>query len=200
MTDAKRRYRQTYRAEKTENTRQRIIEAAMDLHGTVGPARTSLSEVADRAGVSRPTLYAHFSREGELFRACTMHWISLDPLPDPSGWLEIVEPRDRVESALSEIYAHFERNEEMTANVLRDMYLVPSMRDFNVPLVEGAFSTMAQILAGGFDDELAETVVRRQAAASVAIDFNTWRRLIRSQRLTHEAAVDLMTDLVVRSS
>ena len=195
MTGVKRQYHQTVRAEQTTSTRQRIVEAAIELHGTVGPANTSLSAVALKAGVSRPTLYAHFPDEASLFRACTMHWLSNDPPPDPAAWLEIDDPRRRVGTALSEIYAHYARNEQITGNVLRDMYLVESMRSFNVPLVEESFAAMTEILGSAFDDG-PDLAVRRRATVSVAISFNTWKSLVKVEGLTNVEAADLMAHLV----
>lgn len=195
MDGVNRQYHQTVRAKKTASTRQRIIEAAVELHGTVGPANTSLSAVARNAGVSRPTLYSHFPDEASLFQACTMHWMSQDPPPDPAAWLEIDDSCQRIGTALSEIYSHYSRNEQMIANVFRDMYLVESMRSFNVPLVEESFAAITEILGSAFDDG-PDLAVRRRAIVSVAISFHTWKSLVRIEGLTNEEAVDLMARLV----
>jgi AcrR family transcriptional regulator len=195
MGSVNRQYRQSLRSEKTASTRQRIVEAAIELHGTVGPANTSLSAVARKANVSRPTLYSHFPDEASLFHACTMHWMSQDPPPDPAAWLEIDDPRRRIGTALSEIYSHYARNEQMIGNVLRDMYLVESMRSFNVPLVEESFAAMREILGSAFGDG-PDLAVRRRATVSVAISFNTWKSLVRIEGLTNEEAADLMAQLV----
>ena len=196
MSSVNRPYRQSLRSQQTASTRQRIVEAAIELHGTVGPAKTSLAAVARKAGVSRPTLYAHFPDEASLFRACTMHWLSHDPPPDPAAWLKIDDPRRRVGTALNEIYAHYARNEQMTGNVLRDMYLVESMRSFNVPLVERSFAAMREILGSAFGDG-PDLAVRRRAMLSVALSFSTWRSLVRTEGLASEEAADLMARLVV---
>ncbi len=195
MTGVNRQYHQKVRARKTALTRQRIIEAAVELHGTLGPANTSLSAVARKAGVSRPTLYSHFPDEASLFQACTMHWMSQDPPPDPAAWLEIDDSRERISTALSEIYSHYARNEQMIANVFRDMHQVDSMRSFNVPLVEESFAAMTQILISAFDDG-PDLAVRRRAIVSVAISFNTWNSLAKTEGLTNEKAADLMAHLV----
>jgi AcrR family transcriptional regulator len=195
VTDVNRQYRQSTRAEKTASTRQRIVEAAIELHGTVGPANTSLSAVAREAGVSRPTLYSHFDDEASLFRACTMHWMSQDPPPDPAAWLEIDDPIERTGTALREIYSHYTRNEQMTSNVFRDMYLVESMRSFNVPIVEASFEAMTEIIGSAFDDG-PDLTVRRRAIVSVAIAFNTWRSLVKTEGLTNDEAGDLMAHVI----
>jgi len=183
------------RAKKTASTRQRIVEAAIELHGTVGPASTSLSAVARKAGVSRPTLYSHFPDEASLFQACTRHWMSQDPPPDPAAWLEIGDPRQRIGTALSQIYSHYARNEQMIGNVFRDMYLVESMRSFNVPLVEASFAAMTEIISSAFADG-SDLAARRRAMVSVAISFNTWRSLVKIEGLTNKEAADLMAQLV----
>ena len=195
MSEVKRRYRQSARAEKAAATRERIVEAAVGLHATVGPANTSLSAVAKRAGVSRPTLYAHFPDEASLFQACTMHWMSQDPPPDPAAWSTIDDPRERVATALKDLYSHYLRNERMLENVFRDMYLVESMRAFNVPLVERSFAQMTEVLSSAFDDE-PRLAVRRKAMVSLAVAFHTWRVLVKERELSREDAAELMAHAV----
>src|SRR3954463_12790856 len=123
MTDEKRTYRKKRRAELEEHTRRRITESAVDLHGTVGPARTSMSAVAERAGVTRSTLYRHFPDEEALFDACSSHWASLNPPPDLGRWAAVEERDERVRGALGELYAYYGRTEQMMDNVLRDSEL-----------------------------------------------------------------------------
>lgn len=197
MTEVKRRYRQTARAEQAAATRRRIVEATVELHSTVGPANTSLSAVARKAGVSRPTLYAHFPDEAELLQACTIHWLAQDPPPDPSAWSTIDDPRERMTVALTALYSHYSRNEQMVENVFRDMYLVDSMRSFNVPLVESSFAQMTEILSSAFDDA-PPLAVRRAAMVAVATRFETWKVLARERGLSSEEAAELMADAVAR--
>ena len=101
----KRAYRKRRRAEQEEETRLRITEAAVDLHGSVGPARTTVSAIAERAGVQRATVYRHFPDEEALFAACSSHWAALNPPPDPAAWAEIADPDERLRRALSELYS-----------------------------------------------------------------------------------------------
>jgi AcrR family transcriptional regulator len=198
MDQVKRQYRQTARADQVAATRRRIVEAAVALHSTVGPANTTLSAVAREAGVSRPTLYAHFPDEATLFRACTMHSMAQSPPPDPQAWSAIDDPHDRVRTALTELYAHYARNEQMLENVLRDMYVVESMREFNLPLVEASFEQMTEVLTAGFGDAQA-SARRRAALVALAVSFDTWRILARDRTLTDDEAAELMTTVVVES-
>jgi AcrR family transcriptional regulator len=191
----KRQYRQTDRAQLTAATRQRIVEAAVQLHRTVGPANTSLSAVAREAGVSRPTIYAHFPDEASLFKACTLHWMTRDPPPDPAAWSTIDDPIERLRTALRQLYSHFARNEQLIENVLRDMYRVDSMRSFNVPLIERSFEQMAAILSSAFGDR-PEARPRREALTDLAIRFDTWQLLVRGRGLSTEDAVEIMAHAV----
>src|SRR5919106_5043085 len=109
-------YRKRRRAESEAATRQRITEAAMELHGTVGPARTTISAVAERAGVQRATVYRHFPSETELFEACSGHWYSLNPMPDPSRWAEIADSEERLRAALGDLYEWYAWAEPMLVN------------------------------------------------------------------------------------
>jgi AcrR family transcriptional regulator len=133
MAHQKRRYEQSKRADDVAATRQRITEAAVELHGSVGPSRTTVSAVAERAGVQRHTVYRHFPTEADLFAACSAHFWELDPIPDPDTW-------DSLEHALDEMYAYYERNEAMYSNLYRDEPLMPT--------VAGAFTGFRSYLDG----------------------------------------------------
>src|SRR5690349_24354032 len=109
MSDQKRPYRKKKRAELEEETRRRITKSAVDLHGTVGPAHTSMSAVAERAGVRRSTLYRHFPDEASLFEACSGHWSAANPPPDLSAWAAIEDPDERLRVGLREMYAYWRR-------------------------------------------------------------------------------------------
>ena len=130
----KRKYQLKKRAEQMGVTRRRITEAAIELHGTVGPSRTTMSAVAERAGVERRTLYRHFPTEADLFAACSSHYFAANPWPDLDSWRAIRDPQQRLERALDELYAYFERTEPMYSNVLRDAELVDSAREAMAPL------------------------------------------------------------------
>src|SRR5215204_1260615 len=120
-----RKYEMKRRAQRMQETRQRIAEAAIELHRTVGPARSTVSAVAEKAGVQRHTYYAHFPEIKDLYQACTAHYLQRNPLPDPSLWAEIADAEERLRVALSEVYAYYGGNEPMLANVLRDAPLDP---------------------------------------------------------------------------
>ena len=127
MTDEipKRPYRMQQRAKLQEGTRLRITESAVELHGTLGPSRTSMSAVAARAGVRRSTLYRHFPDEAALFEACTAHWLGANPRPDLERWAAIADPDARLRLALGDLYAYYRRTEGMLAVVLRDEGTMP---------------------------------------------------------------------------
>ena len=129
-------------------THLRITEAAIELHGTVGPSRTTLSAVAKRAGVERRTLYRHFPTEADLFAACSAHYFAAHPWPDLAGWRAIRDPQQRLARALDELYAYYERTAPMLSNVLRDAELVDFARDAVAPL-HAYLEEAAEILISG---------------------------------------------------
>src|SRR5690349_14124391 len=135
MSDQKRPYRMKRRAELEEQTRRRITESAVALHEEVGPAQTSISAIAERAGVRRSTVYRHFPDEDALFAACSSHWRAANPPPDPRTWSSIDDPSRRTRAALGEVYAFYSRTEPMYVSLLRDEPLVPAvhrrLRDFH---------------------------------------------------------------------
>lgn len=172
---AKRRYEQKRRAEQTRDTRLRITEAAIELHGAVGPAATTMSAVASRAGVERRTLYRHFPNEADLFAACSTHYFTANPWPDLRDWRAIHDPRQRLERALDELYAYYERTAPMFSNVLRDAELVDFARDAVAPL-SAYLEEAAEILIRGRRARGRRRQLLRGALRH-ALAFSTWRSL-----------------------
>ncbi len=190
----KRKYELKQRAAEMAATRLRIIEAAVELHGTVGPTRTTLSAVAERAGVQRHTVYRHFPTEADLFGACSSHYLSTNPWPDLEPWRAIGDPHQRLTHALEELYTYYERTEPMFSNVLRDAELVEALSPTLLPF-QAYLAEATKILAAGWP-----TRGRRRhvlaAALHHAVDFHTWRSLAADRRLTRTEAVELITALV----
>jgi AcrR family transcriptional regulator len=194
MSTETRRYEKRLRAQKEAETRQRITEAAVELHGTVGPARTSLSAVAKRAGVQRATLYRHFPTEEVLFEACSTHYVTLNPPPDPTPWTEIRDPDERLRIALDSLYSWYERVEPMLTNVTRDLPLVPALWQATERRL--AFLNAArEILLRGRRGRGAAWR-RARAAIGHAIAFESWRSLVREQGLSRRAGVEVMLGMV----
>lgn len=194
MADGKRPYRMTRRAELERETRARITASTVALHEELGPARTSISAVAERAGVRRSTVYRHFPDERSLFAACSSHWRAANPPPDPRAWAAIQDPGERTAIALCELYAFYGRTEAMYASLLRDEPVVPIVRrllgDFH-----GYLSAVEDVLVAGRG--LRGGAARRtRAAIGHALAFTTWRSLAREQNLTDGDAVSLMCSLV----
>jgi AcrR family transcriptional regulator len=171
----RRRYELRKRAEQVAETHRRITDAAIELHGTVGPARTTLSAVAERAGVERRTLYRHFPNEADLFEACSTHYFAANPWPDLGGWRAVRDPDERLERALDELYAYYERTEPMFTNVLRDAEVVDFAREAIAPLdlylEEAADVLMIGLKVRGRRRELMRGALRH------ALAFSTWRSL-----------------------
>src|SRR5438477_304664 len=125
----KRQYQMKRRAELEEQTRLRITESTVALHEKIGPARTSISAVAEQAGVRRSTVYRHFPDEESLIDACSAHWRAANPAPDLAAWAAIGDPSERLRTALTEMYAHHRRTEPMRTTLIRDESLVPAIRE-----------------------------------------------------------------------
>jgi AcrR family transcriptional regulator len=197
-TTPRRRYRKRKRAELEQRTRRRITEAAMRLHGSVGPARTTVSGVAREAGVQRSTVYRHFPTDVELFGACSQHWLSLNPPPDPGAWSGIADPSERLRAALGELYRWYGWAEPMMLNVTRDAPLVPAMerpvREFGDLLEETGATLMSGRRERGRD--------RRRVAAAIALAlaFTTWHSLTRQAELGTDEAVAVMASAVEGAS
>jgi AcrR family transcriptional regulator len=188
-----RAYRMTRRAESQLETRRRITESAVALHGTLGPARTSMSAVAEHAGVRRSTLYRHFADETALFDACSAHWSALNPPPDPHAWAGVEAPDERLSIALAELYDFYRRAGRMLENLLRDEQL---------PLVRARFGAFREYLGVAEQVLMAgrrsRGTTRRRVRAAIghALAFSTWRSLTVEQELDAAHAIALMRALV----
>jgi len=180
----KRAYTLRARARRQEDVHQRITLAAVHLHETVGPARTTMSEIAKIAGVQRATVYNHFPTELDLIGACSSHWFAENPPPDPTPWAEISDPGRRTETALTAMYGYYERGRPMLENVLRDATLVAALEEIIEqkwsPMMEG----IVELLAEGWESRQPEL----RASIRVALDFFTWRTLATSGLSNDEAA------------
>jgi AcrR family transcriptional regulator len=198
MTDKPRPYRMIRRAALQEQTRLRITESAVELHGTVGPARTTISAVAAHAGVRRSTVYRHFPDEAALFDACTAHWAVANPFPDLAAWSAIADPGERLRIALGELYAFYGRTEAMLDNLFRDESEVPLVRE-RFAAFRGYFRAARDTLMAG---RAVRGVQRRQTQAAVghAIAFSTWKSLAREQGLADREAALLTCALVHAAS
>jgi AcrR family transcriptional regulator len=189
MSREKRKYELKKRAQDMAATHLRITEAAIELHGSVGPARTTLTAVAERAGVERRTLYRHFPNEADLFAACSEHYFAANPFPDLDGWRAIREPRERLERALDELYAYYARTEPMLGNVLRDAEVVDFAREAVAPLHSYLGEAAEVLMAGDRGGELLAGALRH------ALAFSTWRSLA-ANGIGQADAVKLVTALV----
>jgi AcrR family transcriptional regulator len=194
MTDQKRPYRMKKRAEAEEATRRRITESAVHLHGTVGPARTTVSALAEQAGVRRSTIYRHFPDEASLFAACTAHWAADNPVPDIAAWAAIEDPDDRLRAALGALYAYYRRTSAMMENLIRDEPVSALVRRHFAAYHGYLAAAREALLRGRRARGRART--RERAAIGHALAFPTWRSLALDEGLDDDQVVDLMVRLV----
>ncbi len=184
-----RSYQLKRRAERQDETRQRIIDAAIELHQTIGPAATTVSEIAERAEVGRVTVYRHFPDEPTLARACSGQYLERHPLPDPTGWQTIPGPADRMRAGLRETYAYHRATEAMFARVLADARDHPVMAPYHEH-----WRRAGDVLAEPWRARGRRRTLLH-AGITLALSFDTWRTLIRERDLTDPQALDLMLRL-----
>lgn len=177
------------RAEQQAETRHRIVQAAVDLHGTIGPAATTLSMVAERAGVQRHTLYAHFPTERDLALACSALSLEQSPLPDAAPWRAIAERRQRLRTGLGEIYGWYEANAGLAGCILRDMESHALTREIIALRFGPSLAAWRDVLGAGLN-------ARQRALLTVALSFFTWRSLTRDSGLSRSAAVATMVQAI----
>jgi len=185
---AKRPYKLGKRADRQAQTRRRIVEAAVDLHGTVGPAQTTVAQIAERAGVQRHTYYAHFPTEWDLVLACSGLALERDPLPEAEAFAILPAGEQRVAGGLKRFYTWFARNEQMAACVLRDAEHHQLTRDIVAMRMAPAFATANEVLGEGLGP-------RARALLALALDFASWRTL--SQSCSPGEAAALMSEAIL---
>lgn len=189
-----RKYELKRRAERQEETRRRIVEATVDLHRELGLARTTISAIAERAGVERLTVYRHFPDEVPLLSACSARFDELHPLPNPVEWVSLIDPEARLRKALADIYAYYRGAEPMLTNVFHDAPHLPAMGEI-LESWESYWRQVHEILLSGWvapQGKEASLV----ATVGLAVDLGTWRALTQRQGLTDKDAASLMTHLV----
>jgi AcrR family transcriptional regulator len=188
-----RKYELKARAESQERTRRRIAKAAAELHEKVGPAATTVAEIARRAGVSRLTVYKHFPDNASLYEACSAHYRAEHPLPDLEPALAIENPVDRVRSVLALVYGEFYREtQRMIRNLSRDRGFDPALDALMEKTRDAFLDWLAGELAGGFEPPSGDQL---RAIIGLALDFWTWDRLT-GEGLDDNEAASLMTDAV----
>jgi AcrR family transcriptional regulator len=189
-----RTYELKRRAERQQETRRRIVEAAVELHTMLGPARTTVQAIAERSGVTRPTVYAHFPDARSLFQACSGHVRATVPPPDPTAWRSISDPGSRLETALRDLYGYYERLESLLENVQRDAAAMPLVAEMNAYRVRNLEEIRDLLLQAWTTHGGARARLRR--AIGHALEFRTWQSLVRRQGCRTNEAVQLMHTFV----
>jgi AcrR family transcriptional regulator len=184
-----RRYELKRRAERQDETRQRIVDATIELHQTIGAAQTTVSEIAKRAGVGRVTVYRHFPDEETLFYACSGHYFSQHPFPDIERWRRIPDPHDRLREGLRDTYAWHEENRQMIAMALAEARELPIMAPYH-----DFWEAAAEVLAAAWRVR-GRRRSNLKAAIALALSFDTHRTLTREQHLTEGQSIELMVHL-----
>ena len=177
------------RAEQQAETRRRIVEAAVALHGSVGPAHTTVSMISGRAGVQRHTFYAHFPDERSLVMACSGMTFERDPLPEADSWRGIEDRRERLRAGLAAIYGWYERNEELTACVLRDSEVHALTKEIMQLRFRPYWAAYHEVLG-------AKLAAKQGAMLALALSFHTWRSLTRESGLKRNAAAAAMVQAI----
>lgn len=189
-----RKYEQKQRAAGQEATRTRIVEAAVALHEAIGGEAATVTAIAERAGVGRLTVYRHFPDERSLLGACTGHYLTANPPPDPADWAAIADREERLRAALEAVYAYFERTEGMMARAENESPTNPVLAELMAPFHAHWTAMRDQLAAAWSVDGAANPLVA--AAIGHALAFTTWRSLARVQGLSRARAIALMLALV----
>ncbi len=192
MKSQPRKYELKERAEKQAETRQRIVEATAALHEEVGPARTTVAEIARRAGVTRLTVYTHFPEEEELFGACSAHFTSQHPPPDISAWAQIADPAKRLRRALADLHEWYRGGQRMMSNIQREAPGIPALASVVKRRRAPFDAAVIDLLAAG----RGRRTRRLEAAISLATSFPAWERLAVVEGLPARDVVEVLAGTV----
>jgi AcrR family transcriptional regulator len=181
VSSEKRRYELKARAEAQRGTRARIAAAASDLHGEVGVAKTTVADIARRAGVQRLTVYNHFPDLEALLPACSAHWLTEHPLPDYGPAFAFPDPSERLRAVLTAQYGWYRENASTQRRLHGERATVPELDAWMARSADGPLAELAGALADGFERPL----------VALALHFWTWDKLQR-EGLDDRAAAELM--------
>jgi AcrR family transcriptional regulator len=188
-----RAYRKTRRAATAAETRDRIVDAAVGLHMSIGPARTTVSAIAERAGVQRLTVYRHFPDQASLFEACVAHGWAAHPPPDHRAWARETDPERRLRLALTELYQYYGEVGDALAVIVRDFPRVPELAALNAPHL-ARWERMRETLERGWGARSRRR--SRRAAISLSLELTTWDSLVHRAGLSQADAVELLVRMV----
>jgi AcrR family transcriptional regulator len=177
-----------------QKTRERIAAAVYELHRTVGPAETTITAIAEKAGVQRFTVYRNFPDEVSLYQACLEHWTRLHPWPDPKRWRGIRDPAERLRIALRDVYLFYRDVEPLFAFGLADLPRLPALAEADAPLFDH-WRELRRTLGRGWGVR-GRRRARVVAAIALAVDFGAWHTLVRTQGLRDEEVIELMLGAV----
>jgi AcrR family transcriptional regulator len=186
------------RAEQVDQTRHRIVEAAVQLHGTVGPAATTIAGIAEQAGVTRLTVYRHFPDEEALYLACSSHWLAQQVLPDPDAWAQLADPAERLRAGLADLYRYYRQGAAMLTRTYRDKAALPESLQRAVDGIDRHYrDVLLEPLTGN-----STRAQRRRLRAVVghAVSFWTWRSLCLQHGLSDREAVEVMATLALATA
>lgn len=184
-----RKYTKTRRADQQDETRARIVEAAVKLHEALGPAHTSIKAIAEEAGVQRLTVYRHFPDDASLFQACTSHYLGLHPPPDMAAWAAVVPARERSVTALAAMYRYYRQTERMWTVAYRDVDQLDALQGL-MGLFEAYLDQVSDDLVEAWN-ETHTSKKQLQATLRHALRFATWKSL-KTAKLTDKKMAELV--------
>ena len=188
-----RSYTLKQRAERQDETRERIVDATIELHQTIGPTATTISQIAERAGVGRVTVYRHFPDELTLARACSGKYLRHNQPPDPERWHSVADPAEQLRVALRETYGYHRATAQMFSHVLADARDHPVMVPYHQHWRRAADVLLEPWHVRG------RRRARTRAAIALALSFDTWRTLCEENGLSDREAAETGARLVVAS-
>lgn len=128
-----RRYDMTRKRAGAAETRKRIVEATLKLHGEKGVFGTSWADIAREADVAIGTVYRNFPTLDELVPACgeLLMERTQPPAPDDIGWIlgDAADPVVRLRRVAETVFGFYGRGGKYLEADIREREL-PAMREW----------------------------------------------------------------------
>ena len=189
-----RRYSTVRRAAMAQETRQRIVDAALALHAERGILGTKPAQIAARAEVALTTFYKHFPALGSLVRACTTRGRELIPAPDSAIVSALPPvPAVRIERMTRTLFEYYEAREPWLYVGRTEERLVPELQ----PVLQAQRAVRDAFVHAALEGTGASR--EAVAVATALVDFWAWRTLRREVGLSQEQASNAVIATVRRT-
>ena len=180
-----RRYRSDRRQAGVDETRRRIVGAAVALHAEQGAMATSFAQVAKRADVAVPTVYKHFPNQAALLQSCTGHVFACSPALGPEIYRGLATAEARLAALAKAAFAVHRFQAPWMRRGIHEAALMPDL----AKIVDEARSQFRRLVALALEPRFAgRPPAGLVALIEILLGFSAWQRLAEEAGLSQSGA------------